>query len=75
MFRRMYLCLTPQFTNHIKYYKISKYKYLLKVGGNTGRTDGKNGKNAIGYFVRSIYTEKPPFQNMKDIMSRIICRS
>lgn len=44
MFRRMYLCLSPQFTNHIKYYKISKYEYLLKVGGNTGRTDGNKGK-------------------------------
>lgn len=80
MFRRMYLCLSPQFTYHIKYYKISKYEYLLKVGGSTGRTDGKNGKNAIvsfphGYFVRPINTKKSSFQNMRDRMLRIICPS
>lgn len=50
MFRRMHACLSPQFTSHIKYYKIRKYEYLLKAGGNTGRTDGKNGKNAIVSF-------------------------
>lgn len=79
MFGRMYLCLRPQFTNHRKYCKISKYEYLVKVGGDIGRADGENGKNMTvsfphGYFVRPLYTEKPPFQTVKDIMSRVVCR-
>lgn len=72
--------LKPTVYKSLKKCKISKYEYLIKVRGNTGRTDGKSGKNAIvsfphGYIVRPIYTEKPPFQNTRDIMSRIICPS
>lgn len=36
--------LKPTVYKSLKKCKISKYEYLIKVRGNTGRTDGKSGK-------------------------------